>query len=103
MSVPQILRVAEQDRGKLAWMLVPFTIIFLAVGVISVMNYLHAARYRGPGWPIIVGGFAAAHLTPIGLAYLGWSHRIPQSERHWTVHGIALAFTSLWLLLALVA
>ena len=103
MSLPQMLRVAEQDRGKLAWMLVPFTIIFLAIGVVSVMNYLHAARYRGPGWLIIVVGIVAAHLTSVGLAYLGWSHRVPRSGRHWAIHGIAVAFSAFWLLLGLIA
>ena len=69
MNSLHMLRVSEQDRRKLAWMLVPFTIIFLAVGVVSAMNYLHAARYRGPGWLIIVAGIAAAPISAGRIAF----------------------------------
>jgi hypothetical protein len=97
MSLSPKFQVPKHERLKLAILLSPFAILFLAIGVICGIDYLHQVHYRGSGWPIFVAIVAAVHLASSGLTYLARWHRC---HSHASVQGSAVFITFSFFVLA---
>src|SRR4051812_236326 len=100
MNFSPLLRVPEHERLKLALVVSPFAIVFLVIGVICGIDYLHEIRFRGPRWVIPVAILTAVHLASSSLVYLALWHRY---RSHTSVQGWALLITFLVVALLAVA
>lgn len=97
---PLVFRIPEQKRLRLAILLSPFALLFLAIGILGGMNYLSDVRYSGPRWPIFVAVVAAVHFVTSSLVYLARWHRC---HSHASVQGTSVLITLLLFFLTAIA